>query len=370
MPRQTVARIHLDNLRHNFRLAEGRAGSARAMAVVKADGYGHGIERVARALANETGHFAVACLEEAVALRQAGLTHPVLLMQGVHQASDLPLCEAEGFTVVLHHEHQLAWLESGDARPRVWLKVNSGMNRLGFAPEEVRAVRQRLLGAGVPVTGAMTHFACADDENSERSAEQTSVFEQATASLASIERSVANSAAHFRPGQAMFDWSRPGIMLYGSSPMLGHFGPELGLKAAMTLESRLIAVRHLAPGEAVGYGETWRSIRPTVMGMVCIGYGDGYPRHAMNGTPVGIRGTRAPLIGRVSMDMLAVDLTDVEGASVGDPVELWGRNIPIDEVAACAGTISYELLTGVTRRVPRVELGGDDLNGQVTGLVS
>ncbi|MFC4259434.1 alanine racemase [Marinobacter lacisalsi] len=363
MPRQTLARIHLDNLRHNFRLARERAGSARAMAVVKADGYGHGIERVARALANDADHYAVACLEEAQALRQAGLTQPVLLMQGVHQASDLPLCEAKGFTVVVHHEHQLAWLEAGDARPAVWLKVNSGMNRLGFAPGEVRAVCQRLESAGVTVTGAMTHFACADDELSERSAEQTAVFDRATAPLAPINRSVANSAAHFRPGQAMFDWTRPGIMLYGSSPMLGRHGPELGLKAAMTLESRLIALRQLSPGEAVGYGETWRSTRPTVMGMVCIGYGDGYPRHAVNGTPVGIRGVRAPLIGRVSMDMLAVDLTDVDGASVGDPVELWGENISVDEVAACAGTISYELLTNVTRRVPRVEVQDGDWNG-------
>lgn len=359
MPRQTLARIHLDNLRHNFRLARERAGSARAMAVVKADGYGHGIERIARALGSDTDHYAVACLEEAVALRQAGLTQPVLLMQGVHQASDLPLCEAEGFTVVVHHEHQLNWLESGGARPAVWLKVNSGMNRLGFAPSEVRAVYQRLKIAGVAVTGAMTHFACADDETSHRIAEQTAVFDEATAPLAPIKRSVANSAAHFRRGQPMFDWTRPGIMLYGSSPMLGRQGPQLGLKAVMTLESRLIAIRQLAPGEAVGYGEAWRSARPTVMGMVCVGYGDGYPRHAINGTPTGIRGTRAPLIGRVSMDMLAVDLTDVEGASVGDPVELWGENISVDEVAACAGTISYELLTGVTSRVPRVEAHGE-----------
>lgn len=363
MPRQTLARIHLDNLRHNFRQARERAGGARAMAVVKADGYGHGIERVARALSDATEHYAVACLEEALTLRQAGLTHPVLLMQGVHQAADLRLCEAEGFTVVVHHEHQLSWLESGDARPAVWLKVNSGMNRLGFASSEVRGVCQRLASAGVAVTGAMTHFACADDESSDRITEQTGVFDEATAPLTPIKRSVANSAAHFRPGQPMFDWTRPGIMLYGSSPMLGRRGPELGLKAAMTLESRLIAVRHLAPGEAVGYGEAWRSARPTLMGMVCIGYGDGYPRHAINGTPTGIRGKRAPLIGRVSMDMLAVDLTEVEGASVGDPVELWGENISIDEVAACAGTISYELLTGVTSRVPRVEVQGEVLNG-------
>lgn len=369
MPRETVARINLDSLRHNFRIARERAGGARAMAVVKADGYGHGIERVARALAGETDHYAVACLEEAVALREAGLTQPVLLMQGVHQASDLSLCDAEDFIVVVHHEHQVEWLESGGARPRVWLKVNSGMNRLGFAPGEVAAVCQRLQRSGIRATGAMTHFACADDETSDRTAEQTALFDEATAPLGSIDRSVANSAAHFRPGQRMFDWTRPGIMLYGSSPMLGHHGPELGLKSVMTLESRLIAIRDLAPGEAVGYGETWRATRPTVMGMVCAGYGDGYPRHAVNGTPVGVRGTRASLIGRVSMDMLAVDLTGVEGATVGDPVELWGPNIPIDEVAACAGTISYELLTGVTGRVPRMALESRP-TGRMTGSES
>ncbi|MGM0571078.1 alanine racemase [Marinobacter sp.] len=357
MSRPTIARIHLDNLRHNYRLARRRAAPARTIAVVKADGYGHGIERVAFALSEETDQYAVACLEEAVALREAGLTQPVLLMQGVHEAADLRVCEAERFTVVVHDPHQLEWLETVSGRPDIWLKINSGMNRLGFAPADLEKVRKRLVRAGVRVTGAMTHFACADDEQSQSTARQTRIFDQATGGLGNITRSVANSAAHFRDGQAMFDRTRPGIMLYGGSPMLGRYGPELGLKAAMTLESRLIAIRQLSPGDAVGYGETWRATRSTLMGMVCIGYGDGYPRHAPNGTPVWLRGTRAPLIGRVSMDMLAIDLGDVPGAAVGDTVELWGEHIPVDEVADCAGTISYELLTGVTRRVPRVEAG-------------
>lgn len=357
MPRATLARIHPGNLRHNFRLAKERAAPARAMAVVKADGYGHGIERVARTLSDDTDYYAVACLEEAMALRAAGLIQPVLLMQGVHEAKDLQLCESENFTVVVHDPHQLGWLEAGYGRPEVWLKVNTGMNRLGFAPAGLARVKEELSRIGVRVTGAMTHFACADDAQSQATARQTEVFGQATAELGDITRSVANSAAHFRAGQPLFDRTRPGIMLYGSSPMLGRYGPELGLKAVMTLESRLIATRELTPGDAVGYGETWRATRPTRMGMVCIGYGDGYPRHAVHGTPVWIRGTRVPLIGRVSMDMLAVDLGEVPEAAVGDAVELWGEHIPVDEVAACAGTISYELLTGVTRRVPRVEDG-------------
>ncbi|MCK7542997.1 alanine racemase [Marinobacter bryozoorum] len=357
MPRATVARIHLDNLRHNFRIAKERAAPARAMAVVKADGYGHGIERVARALSGDTDYYAVACLEEAAVLRAAGLSQPVLLMQGVHEADDLRISEAENFTVVVHSPHQLDWLKAGHGRPEVWLKVNSGMNRLGFAPADLGRVREQLAQAGIRVAGVMTHFACADDEQSQGTAQQTEVFDRSTTGLGDIVRSVANSAAHFRPGQPLFDRTRPGIMVYGGSPMLERYGPELGLKAVMTLESRLIATRELATGDAVGYGETWRATRPTRMGMVCIGYGDGYPRHAVNGTPVWIRGTRAPLIGRVSMDMLAVDLGDIPAATIGDTVELWGEHIPVDEVAACAGTISYELLTGVTRRVPRVETG-------------
>ncbi|SFR74111.1 alanine racemase [Marinobacter daqiaonensis] len=354
MPRHTVARIDLENLRHNYRRASELAGSARAMAVVKADGYGHGLARVAGALADLTERYAVACLEEAVALRESGLSHPVLLMEGVHEAEDLKLCEAEGFIVAVHDQHQLPWLESSPARPEVWLKVNSGMNRLGFAPADIAAHAMHLRRLGIRVTGAMTHFACADDPASERTLEQTRRFEAATSGIEGLSLSVANSSAHFRDGQPMFEWSRPGIMLYGSSPLLGTQGPDLGLKPVMTLESRLIAVRELAVGEAVGYGEAWRATSPTVMGMVCIGYGDGYPRHAGNGTPVRVRGTRVPLIGRVSMDMLAVDLTEIPGAAAGDPVELWGPHIGIDEVAARAGTISYELLTGVTGRVPRL----------------
>ncbi len=351
MPRPSIARIDLDALRHNYRKASELAAPARAMAVVKADGYGHGLVQVATALADETEHFAVACLEEAIALRDAGLGHPVLLMQGVHEAADLRICQLQRFIVVIHHAHQLQWLEKTGARPEIWLKVNSGMNRLGFAPSELPSVLNGLRRLGIRPGGAMTHFACADDTACNRTAEQTRVFDSATSAIPGLVRSVANSAAHFRPGQPKFDWSRPGIMLYGSSPMLG--SPGLGLKAVMTLESRVIAVRCLEAGEAVGYGETWRAVKPTVMGVVCIGYGDGYPRHAGSGTPVWIRGQRASLIGRVSMDMLAVDLTDVPGAAVGDLVELWGGNISIDEVAGHAGTISYELLTGVTGRVPR-----------------
>ncbi len=354
MPRHTVAKIDLDALRHNYRLARERAGDAIAMAVIKADGYGHGIRAVAQALAAETDCFAVACLEEALAIRDEGLPHTVVLLEGIHAAEDVAICQRLGLEPVLHSHYQVTWLAQAPQRPRSWVKVNSGMNRLGFAPAELTEVMARLAEADCPVRGFMTHFAAADEPDNPATEAQTHCFQQAVAPWPEAELSVGNSAAHFRAGQPLFDWSRPGIMLYGASPLAELAGSELGLKPVMTLESELIAVRTLNPGDAVGYGQTWVAERPTPMGIVAIGYGDGYPRHAGSGTPVWVRGQRASLIGRVSMDMLAVDLSAVPEASAGDRVELWGERIPVDEVARWAGTIGYELLTGVTARVPRL----------------
>lgn len=357
MTRQTFAVIDTDALRHNYRLACDLAGTARPMAVIKADGYGHGLVRVAKALGSDAGRFAVACLEEAEILRAAGLEQPVLLLQGVHEAADLARCEALGLEVAVHSHQQLHWLVNSSVRPVLWMKVNTGMNRLGFVPAELPSAVSALVSAGYTLRGMMTHFACADDEASDRSLAQTRVFEEATSAWPGLWRSVGNSAAHFHTGQALYDWSRPGIMLYGSSPMIGQLGPQAGLRAVMTLQSRLISVRPLVPGDTVGYGDTWRAEAPAVMGMVSVGYGDGYPRHAGTGTPVWVRGRRTRLLGRVSMDMLAVELTGIPEAKAGDMVELWGPNISVDEVASHAGTISYELLTGVTARVPRLEAG-------------
>lgn len=355
MPRPTVARIDLEALRRNYRTACERAGEARVMAVVKADGYGHGIAPVALALADLAPKYAVACLEEAVAIREAGLRQPVVLLQGVHASDDLADCVAHGFEPVLHSEQQLAWLAGSGHRPRLWLKVNSGMNRLGFHPQTLPTVMGRLASADAleQLEGFVTHFACADDVDSDMTARQTEVFERATAPWPERMRSVGNSAAHFLPGQALFDWSRPGIMLYGGSPMVGRTGPELGLAPVMTLEAPLISTRLVPAGESVGYGASWVADRDIRMGMVAIGYGDGYPRHAGTNTPAAINGERIRLIGRVSMDMLAVDLSGAPEAGEGDTVELWGPTVGVDEVAACAGTISYELLTGITARVRR-----------------
>ncbi len=354
MPRNTVARIDLDALRFNFNLAAAKAGSTRPMAVVKADGYGHGIGAVARALATEAECYAVACIEEALAIRAEGLTHPVVLLEGVHMQGDLAICLTEGFEPVLHNRVQVDWLLSEQIRPITWLKLNTGMNRLGFSPQELAEVMDWVAPHEGLIKGLMTHFACADDPDSPVTAAQTAVFSEVAEAYPGMLRSVANSAAHFHPGQALYDWSRPGIMLYGATPMIGREGPDLGLRPVMSLESELISVRTLAAGEQVGYGGTWTAEHPTPMGIVAVGYGDGYPRHAGTGTPAWVNGSRVSLIGRVSMDMLALDLSDVPAARIGDKVELWGAHVGVDEVARHAGTIAYELLTGVTARVPRL----------------
>ncbi|MDO6441190.1 MULTISPECIES: alanine racemase [unclassified Marinobacter] len=356
MPRNTAAYIDLNALRANYRTACERAGDARVMAVVKADGYGHGIARIASALADMAPKYAVACIEEAFAIRAAGHAQPVVLLQGVHAAEDLADCAKSQFEPVLHGEHQLQWLEQSGQLPAFWLKVNTGMNRLGFRSEELSEVMARLekMPAFHGLQGFVSHFACADDAGSAMTSVQTANFEAATLPWPSLMRSVGNSAAHFIPGQPLFDWSRPGVMLYGGSPIVGKTGPELGLEPVMTLEAPLITTRTVRAGESVGYGAAWVAERDTLMGMVAIGYGDGYPRHAGTGTPAAIGGRRIRLIGRVSMDMLAVDLSNVPEAREGDLVELWGRTVGVDEVASCAGTISYELLTGITSRVPRI----------------
>lgn len=353
MSRPTRAIIDLAALRHNYGVACALAAPGQAMAVVKADGYGHGIARVAQALAPDAPCYAVACLEEALAIRKAGLRQPILLLEGVHAEEDMAVCLEQSLEPVLHSDVQIRWMRGVTIPPVVWLKLNTGMNRLGFAPDELPGLMIRLKQLGVEVRGLMTHFACADDLSDPFTQTQTAVFQEAAADFPGLLLSAGNSAAHFRPDQPLFHWSRPGIMLYGATPMLEASGPELGLKPVMSLVSELISVRTLAPGMTVGYGATWRSEKPTPMGIVAIGYGDGYPRHAGTGTPAVVNGKRVRLIGRVSMDMLAVDLSSVPDARPGDPVELWGSQVGIDEVAASAGTIAYDLLTGVTQRVPR-----------------
>ena len=356
MPRSTVARINTSAIRQNYRKAVFLGHGAQAMAVIKADGYGHGIRDVALALKDDAPKFAVACIEEAQAIRDAGINHPVVLLQGPHSRDDIATSASEGFEPVIHSDHQLDWLDQAQTAPTLWIKVNTGMNRLGFAPDDLERVMARLAGQGHGnnATGFVTHFACADDTSSDFTARQTDCFLGAVSPWPDLEKSLGNSAAHFQEGQSLFDWSRPGIMLYGGSPMIGKFGLDLDLEPAMTLEAELTSVRTLKAGESVGYGGSWKASDETRMGIVAVGYGDGYPRHAGTDTPAWVNGSRIRLIGRVSMDMLAVDLSNAPDARPGDKVELWGKHISVDEVAKHAGTIGYELLTGVTARVPRV----------------
>lgn len=364
MSRATRAVINLNALRHNLKRARALAPRARVMAMVKANAYGHGIAAVAGALADADA-FGVASLEEALAIRRAGLAHPIVLLEGLFDASEISAAARNGCELVVHDAHQLALLESAPAEAalRVWLKVDSGMHRLGFAPADLRNVWQRVNAARAvrhPLR-LMTHLACADEPGSAATRKQLEVFAEATAGL-QAERSIANSAGLLAWPESHADWVRPGLLLYGASPFAGRCGTDEGLIPAMTVKTELIAVKNVARGAAVGYGYTWAAPADTRIGIAAIGYGDGYPRHVPNGTPVLVNGERRALAGRVAMDMIAIDLGCNSRAKVGDPVVLWGPELPVEEIARAAGTIAYELLCGVTQRV-KFSVEGNDLVG-------
>lgn len=352
--RPARALIDLDALRHNYQLARARHGG-RALAVVKANAYGHGAVACARALATEADGFAVAFLEEALELRAAGIEQPILLLEGVFEDTELDEVVRHDLWLVVHHAEQIRMIEHAQpALPlAVWLKMNSGMNRAGFLPHEMRPAWQRLRDCGkVGDITLMTHFARADEPHVITTREQIAAFDAATRELPG-PRSLANSGGILGWPDAHRDWARPGILLYGADPMPGE--PH-GLRPVMTLESAVMAVREIPAGAPLGYGARFRADRETRVGLVAMGYADGYPRVVPDGTPVAIDGVRTRLIGRVSMDMLTVDLTDLPTAGLGSRVELWGANIPVNRVAEAAGTIAYELLCNV-KRVPRHYLG-------------
>lgn len=357
MTRATRAVIDLAALRHNLQISRHAAPNSRHMAIIKAHAYGHGMVRVARAL-DEADAFGVALIEEAIPLREAGVSKPILLLEGITSEKDLPLVRGFNLDCVVHHESQLRMLEAAAGEPvGVWLKIDTGMHRLGFKPREAGRVYQRLQnceGVKQPVA-LMTHLANADDLGDDFTEQQIKIFYEsirfADAESAGIECSIANSAGVLGWPASHADWVRPGIMLYGVSPFIGSQASEHDLKPVMTLQSELIAVNHYSQGDKVGYGGSWTCPEDMPVGVVAIGYGDGYPRHARPGTQVLINGKRAPLIGRVSMDMITVDLREQPDSGVGDQVILWGEGLPVEEVADCAGTIGYELLCGVTHRV-------------------
>lgn len=350
MSRPILAHIDLSALRNNLRVVR-RASSARVMAVIKANAYGHGLLQAAEALRDADG-FALLDVRDAVTLREAGFRQPILLLEGYFSQDELPLFAEYELSSVIHSQRQLDWLEAYPRRNglSVWLKINSGMNRLGFSPQEFPAVMERLKShRAVRDVTLMTHFAQADEAVGVEG--QRTLFEQLTASHR-LPRSLSNSAAILRHPAAHADWVRPGIMLYGSSPFADASAESLGLQPVMTLSSELISVRDIKAGDAVGYGATFRADRAMRIGTVACGYADGYPRHAATGTPILVEGQRTRTLGRVSMDMLSVDLSDLPEAREGSRVVLWGEGMPIDEVASAAGTISYELLCALAPRVP------------------
>ncbi|MBF8223368.1 alanine racemase [Halomonas sp. 328] len=361
MARPLIADIDLEALRHNYCLARDLAPDSQAVAVLKADAYGHGAVACARALEDLAPAFAVACIEEAITLREAGITTPIVLLEGIFEAGELERVDAHGLWIAVHSDWQLeALLAYRPQRPiPVWLKVDSGMHRLGFAPEQAEAAWARLASAPGVVGDRllMSHFATAD-------AAHPAYFEtqllrmQALAERLKAPLCLANSPATLAHPEAHGAWNRPGVMLYGSDPLEVANEASRGLKPVMTLRSEIIAVRELAPGEPVGYAGRWKAPRPARIGVVACGYGDGYDRHAVDGTPVLVDGRRTAIAGKVSMDMLTVDITELPEAGIGSEVVLWGRAangtvLGVDEVARHCDTISYTLLTGVLPRAPR-----------------
>ncbi len=374
MGRPTQAIINLNHLRHNYTLAKTYAGSAQLMAVVKANGYGHGAVRVAKALSKAStpaDAFAVASIEEALELREAGIAQRIVLLEGFFEASELKTIVREKLDIVVHSAQQVEQLLSASlaASPdqqsiNVWLKVDTGMQRLGLIPDTVStAFKQLTASSNVGELRLMTHFACADTPEHSANQQQLAVFRELR--QRGVETSLANSAALVALPSAIGgktadkkiigDWARPGIMLYGVNPMAEEHPVASDLLPVMTLTSQIISTRMLKPGESTGYGKDWIADRTMRIGIVAIGYADGYPRHAPTGAPVLIQGRPSRLLGRVSMDMIAVDLSELPEYGEGDSVTLWGEGLPVWEVARYADTIAYELLTSVTQRV-RVEV--------------
>jgi alanine racemase len=354
MPRPIRATISIGALQQNLAVARSHAGEAKLWAVLKANAYGHGLERAARALGSADG-FAVLDFQEAARLRSAGFTKPILMLEGFFQAADVPLLHEYALTPVIHSMEQVEMLKRSRLPGSIdaYLKVNSGMNRLGFGVDNLRLAHEAVRShPNVRTLTFMTHFADAEGAGGIKG--QLEWFEKLVEPFAPQRRSLANSAALIRFPEARAGWARPGIMLYGCSP-LDQPAEALGLRPAMTLASEIIATQHLQPGERVGYGFAYEAVGEMTIGVVACGYADGYPRHAPVGTPVLVNGQKSRIVGRVSMDMVCVDISDIPEAYIGTPVTLWGEGLPAEEVAASAGTLSYELLCALAPRVPVAE---------------
>ena len=345
--RPARALINLEALRHNYRFAK-QAHGARVFAVIKANAYGHGAVQCAQALSGEADGFAVAILEEALELRAAGIALPILVLEGIFEQTELDLVSRHDLWTVVHHAEQLRMIEcSTISQPlTIWLKMNSGMNRAGFAGDQLQAAWQRLHDSGkVGDIALITHLARADETGSDATSIQLDSFDTITRKIPGI-RSISNSAGILGWPASHRDWGRAGIMLYGSDPVPDR---TTRLRPVMTLQSSIFAVRDIPVGAPLGYGARFHAERPTRVGLVAMGYADGYPRCLADGTPVVVDGIRTRLIGRISMDMLTVDLTDLPQSGLGSQVELWGSQLPVSHIAQAANTISYELLCNVKR---------------------
>lgn len=359
MTRPARALVDIAALKHNLQRARQLHPDSKVMAVVKANGYGHGIAAVSEALSGADG-FGVASIDEALVLRDQGINAPISALEGFFDGAELAYFHSHGLRAVIHSGWQLELLERTrlDGKVDIWLKVDTGMNRLGFALDDIEAAIKRANSSdSVGEIGLMSHLACADEPDSAATRDQIARF-RALVSRHHFSASLANSAGVVGWPDSAFDWQRPGIMLYGSSPVTGLSARGLDLRPAMTVKSALIAVNQRQKGDAVGYGGEWICPEDMAVGVAAFGYGDGYPRHAGSGTPVLVNGKPVPLIGRVSMDMITLDLRNQPTAQVGDEVILWGEGLPVDDVARHVGTISYELMCRVTERVPRVIVDG------------
>ncbi len=364
--RPIQAIISVDAMAHNLRVARQRSGGSKLLAVVKANAYGHGLSRAVRGLSAADG-FAVLTLEEAANLRLMGVDKPILLLEGLFDAEELATCVELDVWPVVHHAQQLEWIERHPpAKPlQVFLKFDSGMHRLGFPLDQFESALKRVRSlAGVAGVTLMTHFAQADELDG--MAWQSEPF-LACAKPSGLPWSDANSAALLRSSGQPGNWARPGIMLYGASPFADTPATQLDLKPAMTLQSEIIAVQRLRQGEGLGYGLLYRAERDMRVGIVACGYADGYPRHAPTGTPILADGQSTRTLGRVSMDMLYVDLSRLPNTGIGSPVVLWGEGLPVEDVARAAGTISYELLCALAGRVPVIEPAHPKVQWRLTG---
>jgi len=348
-----TATIDLSALRLNFAQVQKAAPVSKIMAVIKANGYGHGMIPIASALSNLTNAFAVAQLEEAVKLRERGFPQRIVLLQGFTDKQELLMLSELEVDAVIHQPEQIQILLTNQLPKPIfaWLKLDTGMHRLGFRPHQMMGMYQQLADcksiAGIP--GCLSHFSNADNQSDPKTLAQLKLFQEKTHTLSSA-KSIANSAGIIAWPQSHFDWIRPGIMLYGISPLQDKSGKDLGLQPVMTLSTQVIAIQSIKQGEKIGYGETWEAAKDTNIAILGIGYGDGYPRSAQVGTPVLINGKQFPLVGRVSMDSISVNIGE-ENITVGEFAILWGDGLPVETIAACAATIPYELVCRVSERV-------------------